>query len=293
VTPPSVLISFCNLGAASESGLLLCDPSRSTTRWLDLGLPTSVTGCTGIARARGCVLTMVECGDEVCVAILDADELRPLSHQRITRVRSPHSLCATDDTVLIVSTGTDEVVAYRWEPGGLTFQGVVWTPSRAGTDTHHLNSIVYRDSDHIWVTAFGPKASDLWQSASDGYICNIVDGSVLKTGINQPHSVCAFGRTMYYCESGTQGVTRLDGARTCRANGYTRGLSVLDEHRAIFGTSVGRAQSKSTGIMCNPADPGTPAGGCALHEWDVQTGVVTSTDMSEFGPEIYDVIRLT
>jgi len=25
----------------------------------------------------------------------------------------------------------------------------------------------------------------------------------------------------------------------------------------------------------------------------VQTGVVTSTDMSEFGPEIYDVIRLT
>jgi len=49
--PPSVLISFCNLGAASESGLLLCDPSRSTTRWLDLGLPTSVTGCTGIARA--------------------------------------------------------------------------------------------------------------------------------------------------------------------------------------------------------------------------------------------------
>ena len=45
--------------------------------------------------------------------------------------------------------------------------------------------------------------------------------------------------------------------------------------------------------MCNPADPGTPAGGCALHGWDVQTGVATSTDMSEFGPEIYDVIRLT
>ena len=251
-----------------------------------------VTGCAGIAQARGCLLTVGQCGDDAYVAVLDAERLRPLFHHRITEVRNPHSLCVAEDTVLVVSTGTDEVVAYDWGRRGLTFRGVAWTPSLAGRDTHHLNSIAYVDSEHIWATAFGPKASGLWESASDGYICNIANGGVLKKGINQPHSLRPSGRTMYYCESATQDVTALDGGPTCHADGYTRGLCVLDEHRVLFGTSVGRRQSKSTGIMRNPADPGAPAGVCGLHEWDLRTGTVTTTDMSKFGLEIYDVVSL-
>ena len=44
--------------------------------------------------------------------------------------------------------------------------------------------------------------------------------------------------------------------------------------------------------MRNPADPGAPAGVCGLHEWDLRTGTVTTTDMSKFGLEIYDVVSL-
>ena len=285
----NIIISFCNLPKHSDSGLLLVDLCCSKSKWLELGLPTKVTSCTGISQAEGYILSLAEFGEEVYVVVTNSEDFQPLYYQRLFEIRNGHSICVAGDIVLVVSTGTDEVVAYQWGPHEFTFQGIVWTPSDAKKDTHHINSITYLDSQNILVTAFGPKKADLWQSASDGYVCNIKSGNLLKTGINQPHSLCPSGRTLYYCESANQGLVALDGGSLCDADGYTRGLCFLNQNRAIFGTSVGRKQSKSTGIMRNPADPGVPFGACGITEFELHTHGVVTRDMSKYGTEIYDI----
>lgn len=285
----TIIISFCNLPKHSDSGLLLFDLCCSKTRWLELGLSTKVTSCTGISQADGYILSLAEFGEEVYVVVTNSEDFQPLYYQRLFEIRNAHSICVDGDIVLIVSTGTDEVVAYQWGPHGFTFQGTVWTPSQAKKDTHHINSITCVDRENILVTAFGPKKADLWQSASNGYVCNIKSGNFIKTGINQPHSLRASSQTLYYCESANQGLVALDGGNLYNADGYTRGLCFRDQNRVIFGTSVGRRKSKSTGIMRNPADPGDPFGVCGITALDLQTRCAFTTDMSKYGREIYDI----
>jgi hypothetical protein len=234
-------------------------------------------------------LSLAEFGDEVYVVVTDSDNFQPLYYQRLFEVLNAHSICVAGDVILVVSTGTDEVVAYHWGPQGFRFQGIVWTPSRARKDTHHINSITYVDSENVLVTAFGPKKAELWQSANNGYVCNITSGTLLKTGINQPHSLRSLGQTLYYCESANQRLVALDRGNLCSAEGYTRGLCFSGQNRAIFGTSVGRKQSKSTKIIRNPADPGDPFGVCGITDVDFRSHCVFTTDMSKYGQEIYDI----
>lgn len=284
-----IIISFCNLTQISDSGLLLFDLCCSKGRWLNLGLPTQVTSCTGICQIDTDILTLVEFRDEVYIVVINSQDFRPKYYQRLFEIRNPHSVCVARDQVLIVSTGTDEVVAYERVSQRLAFRGSMWTAGQSNKDTHHMNSITYVDDENIWVTAFGPKTTELWQSASNGYICNIKNSVLLKTGINQPHSLRTLGSKVYYCESALQELATLDSGTICRASGYTRGLCFPNQNTAIFGTSVGRKKSKSMGVMRNPADPGEPFGTCSITEVDLQTGRTLTTDMSRYGREIYDI----
>ncbi len=288
-----IVISFCNFAQPSDSGLLLFDLCCLKSTWLDLGLPTQVTSCTGICQIDVDILSLVEFGDEVYLVVINSEDFRPKYYQRLFDVQNVHSICAAGDTVFIVSTGTDEVVAYERRGNGFASRGLVWTPGQSKRDIHHINSIARIDESNIWVTAFGPRRNELWQSASNGYICDIKTGHPLKTGINQPHSLRSVGKNVYYCESALKGVVSLDHGLLLRAEGYTRGLCFVDENRAIFGTSVGRIISKSTGIIRNPADPGEPFGSCRITDVDLKTGYMLATDMSTYGQEIYDIHFVT
>jgi Domain of unknown function (DUF4915) len=285
----NIIISFCNLPKHSDSGLLLFDLCCSRGGWLDLGLPMQVTSCTGICQVGSDLLGLVEVENEVYIVVISAANFRPRYYQPLNEVRDAHSICAAGDKVLVASTGTDEIVAYDRIGCEFRFQGIIWTPTQAKRDTHHVNSVSYVDDQNIWVTAFGPKGAELWDSANNGYIFNITRRIPIRTGINQPHSLRPVGRKVFYCESAMQRVVALDSGTVCTANGYTRGLCILHENRVIIGTSIGRQKSKSTGFVRNPADPGEPVGVCAITEIDLQTGRTLTTDMSKYGGEIYDI----
>jgi hypothetical protein len=235
------------------------------------------------------ILSLVAFQDEVYLVGISSQDFRPMYHQRLVDVRNAHSICVVGDTVLIVSTGTDEVVAYQCRNQRFTFQGTVWSPSRSKSDIHHINSIAQINDEDVWVTAFGPRRGELWETASNGYICDLKSGARVKSGINQPHSLRCMGENVYYCESALQRIIAFDRGMLVQADGYSRGLCFVDQNTAIFGTSVGRRFSKSTGVIRNPADPGEPFGRCQITRMDLKTGCTVATDMSMYGQEIYDI----
>ncbi|MGE5251239.1 MAG: DUF4915 domain-containing protein, partial [Bacteroidota bacterium] len=225
------------------------------------------------------------------IAVLREADLSPLFFQHTPQVGDPHSILASGDCLYVVSTATDEVLSFDITDTALLNPRVVWKASDAGIDTHHVNSIVEKDGD-LMVSAFGPKAGDLWSTAANGYIHNISLDRRIKEGIYHPHTLSVHDDQIYYCESHRGWFCSLEGP-VFQLNGYSRGISWCSDDLVCVGTSIGRKVSKSTGLLANPADPGEEIGQCAVTLRACATGdLLYQRDLSWFGPEIYDVLLL-
>lgn len=287
-----ILISFCKLSNPQNSGLLLYDVCCFTGHWIDLGFPKEITGCRGLSRHREFILIAFQAEGRAFISVISERNLKPLFYIALEEVREVHSICALDNSILVVSTGTDEVIGYEFSNKGFRNPMVIWKASNEKRDTHHVNSILQMENE-IYISAFGPKNNELWLSATNGYIYNISTDKFIKEGINHPHSLSAINGRIYYCESAQQQFRSLGGEINFKLDGYTRGICFLDRDTVIIGTSVGRKSSKSTGIIYNPADPGDPSGECSLTLYHLQNGIISKLDMSTYGSEVYDLCLLS
>lgn len=293
-------VSFCNVPSKTTSVLAVLDTSTGVCNEISIpGVSPKCRGATGLALTDDLILAVIqvpESGQSGVPEVVAVDRARLAMRwiYRFQRGRDVHSICANGDAIYAVSTGTDEVVSLRCGPSGPTSEDVVWAPSpqEAGNDVHHLNGIGCKDEE-ILIAGFGRKTGQKWETARGGFIWNITRQKMVKSGLDQPHSIFVVDGRIGYCESRSSSVRVVDDPRRGILPGYTRGACVNGS--TIFaGTSVGREMPPSTGrLINNPAVDGAPVGRCAVHLLRTQSfELERSIDVKSFGNEIYDLVAI-
>lgn len=288
-----LLISFCNQRQEQQNNLIILDTITGTRTSL-LEVPASFTGLAQDDDFFYALSQDIKYG----MYIIDKKTHQIILHQQLTHTAEPHSLVVIKDTIYIVSTGTDQVLQYKFdrEKNNILFERVVWKPENSlGTsDTHHLNSINTFDNN-VYVSGFGLKEDNRWSSAKKGYIYNVFNNTKKISNIYHPHSVCIKGSDFYYCESSSRSVKKNKRTLIKLKSGYTRGLSVIDDY-IILGTSSGRKRSKSTGLVNNPADQGILEEDCRIliykKNWWGNYKLMQEINLFPDYTEIYDILTI-
>jgi hypothetical protein len=298
-----ILVSFCNVADASRPILGTLDPGSMEYR--PVALPADLPRCqgvTGLASSGPLVFAATSCpvdADSVetpgrsAMLVLRRDDLGLVNRYIFRTARDVHSLCAFENNLFVVSTGTDELIRLRLDGPEVVSEEVVWRPDPLGqrTDVNHLNGLCLRE-DEVIISGFGPRAGALWGSAGDGFV-RVVGGDPLVGGIAHPHSPMIFGGTLAYCDSRPMTVRIAGADRSCLLPGYARGLCLLND-TFFAGSSVGRRVSKSSGqVIENPADPGEVAGSCAISRISAENLAIEQTiNLDHLAREIYDLMVL-
>jgi hypothetical protein len=290
-----VLVSFCNNPEVTVSPVLCVKiPAAGQDVFeyapVNLGYPDLINHATGLTISDEIILVAFHSEGQFYIAGLDQNNLAPVFYQYLPEVRDIHSILASDNCLYVVSTGTDEVLAYDILKNRLENPRIIWYASMEKKDTHHVNSIVENQGE-LFISAFGPKAENLWASAPNGYVHNITNDRRVKDGIYHPHSLSARNGQLYYCESHMGTFCSLD-KPILKLPGYSRGVGWLSDDKVCVTTSIGRKVSRSTGQIGNPGDPGEAAGQCGLTVKNIKNEQLLTVDFSWFGPEIYDVLVL-
>jgi Domain of unknown function (DUF4915) len=289
-----VLVSLCfprALPGPSATGVHRVSLSAGTVRAVRIDPENSVDWVTGLATDGERVFVLYAARRTFFLAVLFRSTFKLSAVHPLPEVRDGHSLLPLDGSLLVVSSGTDEVIEYQWHNGRPVHCGPVWRAGPERRDTHHLNAIAARDGS-VLVCAFGPRGERLWSSAREGYVVDIGNGRRLASDIYHPHSLALRGDRLYWCESHRRRVTGETG-QVALTDGYPRGLGWLADDLLCVGTSRGRKVSKSTGLIASPSDPGEPVGSCGLTVMAASTGrALGSISLDHLGSEVYDVLPL-
>jgi len=144
------------------------------------------------------------------LSALERPALTLLDVTPLEGIKDVRSITVVDGFLYAVSTGTDEVRRVPLDRLGQPSE-VVWRASGAGSDTHHVNSIV-NAGHRILCSAFGPKTGTRWSTALVGYVVDIQSGELVCRGVEHPHSVTVASDDVYVAES-----------RRARVRGISRG----------------------------------------------------------------------
>lgn len=213
-----------------------------------------------------------------------------ISRHPLSDMVDVHSIVFLDNVLHMVSTGTDEVRSVSIFQDGDLKSAVTYSPIGNSKDTIHINAIT-QNKGQLYVSMFGPRSSERWSSATYGSVVNITTGQVLYEKIYHPHSLVFHADDWYVCESSMRRVLQNGMPIISFEEGYVRGLAVSDEY-VFVGVSSGRKNSKSLGIVNNPADQGELIDICKIYVYQkgyYESPVKVFSFTGEF-PEIYDII---
>lgn len=283
-----VLVSLCNVGKQRPSLVVLDVASGEITP-----LPfTCGSGATGLCAIGDEIVAACQTPD-ASVMVLDARTLELRIEAPLPNARDVHSLAAWNGGLAVASSGTDEIVWYRYDGSGFSDRTVLWSGGTGDADTLHVNALaVHRDA--LLGCAFGPRRSrsDLWSDARGGFVFDVTGGRVVLDDLRHPHSLVSLGDELYLCESSPRLFRSLSGS-IATLDGYTRGAVPLGRARVLVGTSVGRVRSRSSGRLLNPADGGRRRGTCAVHDVGLDGSVRETISLASYGAEIYDLLPLS
>ena len=232
-----LLVSFCNAGSDTEFGLGCVDTRTNRFDMVDLRairqtLPYS--GITGLCHFGSRIVIGLQGMPRLCgaLAFLDQD-LQVLEVVKLARARDVHSIVARGDTLIIVSTGTDEVISYTPADGK---EHVIYAASQSGIDTVHLNGACIHQG-RLLVSMFGPQRP---RGVRCGRVVDCDSGEIWLDGLRQPHSVTSAGDFVLVLESATGHLVKFDRQRVLDPwvayTGYARGLCWVDD-RLFVGRS--------------------------------------------------------
>ena len=156
-----LLISFCNQPPENLHNLIVLNTEDNNI----LPLLKVSTSFTGVAIDDNYIYALSQNVDDG-LYIFDKHTCELIINEHLTPSAEPHSLIVDHDNIYIVSTGTDQILHYKFDKKNLkiTFHAVLWqvADSTGTADTHHLNSIAKLD-ENILVSGFGPKENDRYQ----------------------------------------------------------------------------------------------------------------------------------
>ena len=279
---------MCTSETETQPALLAVDP----VSWAITPLTVrNGAGATGICRLGDDVFVANQTA-EPSVAVLDARTLRARGEAHLGGARDVHSLAPWDGGIAVASTGTDEVLWYRYDGGEFVDRTVLWAAGPSQTDTMHVNGVASH-GDRLVCCGFGPGFAeiDIWSQRQNGFLYDITAGRYVLQSLARPHTVAFLGDELFLCESGIR-TFRSAGRWIATLDGFTRGVAFLDHGRAVVATSRARVRSRSTGRL-NLRDEREPPNTCALHVVDLDGAVHATVPLEEHGREIYDLSRLS
>jgi Domain of unknown function (DUF4915) len=265
------------------------DSRTSGLEWLQ-GIPPSARAMGLIETADGFVaLYAADSAGEHDSGMVAFDRtLRPTASAGLRQVRQAHSIIAHGGGYLVNSSAHDSLVSVRWSPsGGAPAEEVVWQFGQGGHDVH-VNSVLEFDG-HIYVSLLGPPESGRWQGCSNGSVWDTTSNEEVRGGLLTPHTLFRLGDQLCVLESPTGRVLSItSGAATelWRVPGFARG-ACLQAGSLYVGTSFVRVRP--------PGDHGPRRRSkietsCAVHRIDLESGAVTTRDLSRDAREVYDLL---
>jgi len=299
--PSQLLVSIGNFGAARPvepaepraTCLLLLDLDSLRTRWVDVGCNNEpLVAGLGLCADDDCIyhVSLAKADSRTILTVLERETFGVEGVQQLPEVSDVHSIQRLGDELMVVSTGTDEIVAYHLDGCVATDAHVVWSPTRSGRDTHHVNSLAVIEGE-VLCSAFGEKDGDSWTTAKDGYLHNVTTDRRLLAGLRQPHTVTAHHGRLYYCNSQEGTVSSPDGVVAYLA-GYSRGLAFGPDGTMYAATSLSRRPDRPAGDsteFLNLGDPGDLNGRCAVVKVPTARARL-EIGLSTAGYEIYDLL---
>jgi|HubBroStandDraft_1064217.scaffolds.fasta_scaffold02267_3 hypothetical protein len=293
-----ILVSFCNVKSRTTPRLAVFDPLDETLSPLCLpeSLPANM-GVTGLTADECYIYVATQVGQkENCGFLLTFDrrDFTLFSAYSFRQAKDVHSLCWYSNRVMVVSSGTDEIVELAISAGEVRAETVYWRlgPEGACRDHHHLSGICAA-AEGLIVCGFGKKRAELWSSATDGFLFDLNSGSRIVSDLHQPHSVTRSSSSIVYCESRKMAIRRCYGTESQLLPGYTRGMCQSGSH-IFVATSVERTQSRSTGeLFENVAESGSPCGEITVSRLNPDTlTILRSTAFGTEGEEVYDLLPI-
>jgi hypothetical protein len=291
---PQLLISFCFTSPPGHA-LAKLDVDSERLEWVDLMHPElSIHGAMGLCRYRSgyiavfhatCDSRQVSCIGQFDAA-LSLKRLAPLA-----LVHDAHSIIEHEGALLVVSSGTNQVIHLDWPDDAPPHERVFFEID-PGSDTLHMNSL-QAFGGKLFLSMFGNRGGSSWRDAANGRVVRLADGATVADGLHHPHGLFVDEGALSCLASATGEIRQVAGSpREARPKleGYLRGIAA-DDRFVYVGTSRLRNRSKSTG---NKQDtPLVETGvGCGLHLVDKASGTSRWLDLSPFASEIYDVLPL-
>jgi hypothetical protein len=296
-----ILVSLCNVRSRTAARLAVFDPKQETLS--PLCLPESVPanmGVTGLIADQCYIYVATQIAlstsKENCRFLLtfNRSDFTLFSTYSFQQAVDVHSLCWYNGRVMVVSSGTDEIIALEISGGKVLAEAVYWRleQGEARHDLQHLSGICAVPGGLI-VCGFGKKSAQLWSSATDGFLIDLSRGSRILSALHQPHSVTRFSSSIFYCESRKMAIRRCYDTKFQLLPGYTRGMC----HSGSFlfvGASIGRKRSRSTEeLVENFAESGSKCEEISISRLDPDTlSILSSTGFDSGGGEIYDLLPI-
>jgi len=227
------------IGGSVDGGLFVLDGDR-LQRLDELNTMGFAVDAAGDRLAR------VVCGFMPNVAELLLYDRSITGYLRLPGLIAPHGLVWDGDELVVVSSGSNEVV--RFSPVGERLSS--WNPCTASGDAWHLNCLAFA-GDGLYVSASGTSDHDLgWETnVAGGVLVRVGDAAPVISGLRRPHHPHWIDGSWLVCESAAGAVTRFapNGTRlqTVDLGGWTRGL-------AADATDI------YVGISCDRERPGPP-----------------------------------
>lgn len=281
-----LIVTFCNVWPAGFSRAML-DTGTGCFYWIDMpGLGQN--GTDGICSTMdGGFLTLEQVyGGSTLVSQFD-NAGRAVDHRPVPEVLDGHDLVQTSEGLAIADTGHDRVILLN--PSGDI--RLLWAPNDGLRDTEHINSLAICRG-RIFASAFGPRPDDGWRNARAGYIVDCGSGEKLVTGIAHPHSLRSHGRHLWWCESATSRVYRVDRRNPTEVTlyaqlfGYLRGLAI-SQTQVIVAASARRQKSKHLGHTIPVPTEAHPVDDPVLFIIDRWTRRVRTLALGALGAEVF------
>jgi hypothetical protein len=289
-----ILISFCNQVFAPEFSLGLLDPECGEFRWVELQESKHASGVSGLCKSGGFVYAGIQAsGRGPRLHIYDEARLELVSAYQFEHVVDVHSLLALDDnTLLVASTGTDELYIVElhkfteirrerlyWRvPGSMIERG----------DQCHVNSAAITEHGLAVSYCFSKRGVPMLSPTDAGGIMLIEDGSILRDGLLGPHTVVQSDSELFFCHQ-TGLVSSLNG-KSAETGGYSRGLCIV-EGQLFVGGSGQRWRSRSTNRALPVDEEEFASTGASVTVLDADSFEKRARfDLRPFGREIYDLL---
>lgn len=287
------LISFCNLGIwCSRYCLGVVGDDFSGFAWLDCRdfvLLDADNGATGLACAGDGVLVCIQSRTPRLVR-LDQD-LRAQHTYLLTRIRDPHSVAVRGQEALVACSASNRLFSVDLRTGT---ERCLFAADEAEHDVVHLNGVTLWEERPV-VSMFGPL--DPGGKRQRGSVLDVERGDILAEALAEPHSPQMQGATLHVLCSATGQLLRSAGGsiERLRIGGYPRGLA-MEAGGVVVGRSAWRAGRRPLGRTPPPPGAGDDPHG---HPWQRSAlirqgddGTTTRADVSRYGPELYDLLRL-